>query len=234
MIWLLSANIVYGQKNDSSQLVIKKTTDFTVSGEGKAANWATTRWVTLPVQESAGGTMKTKAKILYSETGIYFLFNCEDQKITATYEEDFKPLYREDVVEVFLWPDTTIPAYLEYELSPLNYELVLMILNKNGKFSGWRPSGYAGKRQVQHATSVQGGEKKSQATIKSWKGEIFIPFDLMQPLTMGAPKSGSQWRANFYRIDYDNGYTTGSWQKTTPNKSANFHEYNKFGTFVFE
>jgi len=150
---------------------------------------------------------------LYSETGIYFLFYCEDQKLTATFTEDNKPLFKEDVVEIFLMPDPTIPAYLEYELSPLNYELVLMIINKKNKFSGWQPSGYAGKRRVQHATSVQGGEKKSQATIKSWMGELFIPFSLLQPLALGTPASGSKWRANFYRIDHDKGYTTGSWQK---------------------
>ncbi|QNF35378.1 carbohydrate-binding family 9-like protein [Adhaeribacter swui] len=231
---LLIGNSVSAQKADSSQLIIKKTPDFTVTGEGKSPNWAKTKWVSMPVQETAGEKLNTKAKILYSETGIYFLFHCEDQKLTATFEEDGKPLYKEDVVEVFLWPDPAIPAYLEYELSPLNYELVLMIINKDGKFSGWRPSSYTGKRQIQHATSVQGGEKKSQAAIKSWMGEIFIPFSLLQPMVLGAPAPGSKWRANFYRIDHDKGYTTGSWQKTTPNKPANFHEFNKFGTFVFE
>jgi hypothetical protein len=33
-----------------------------------------------------------------------------------------------------------------------------------------------------------------------------------------------------YRIDYDNGEAAYAWQKT----HKTFHEYNKFGTFIFE
>jgi len=44
------------------------------------------------------------------------------------------------------------------------------------------------------------------------------------------PVSGTKWRANMYRIDYDKGTAHYAWQKT--NKS--FHEYDKFGTFIFE
>ena len=219
---------------DSSQVIVKKTADFTITGDGKAPSWATTKWVTISVQESAGGTINTKAKILYSGTGIYILFWCEDQKLTATIEEDFKALYKEDVVEVFLWPDQAVPVYFEYEVSPLNYELPLMIINLEGKFSGWHPSNYSGKRKIQHATSVQGGEKKSNAPVKSWMAEMFIPYELLRPLVKGTPQPGTKWRANLYRIDYDKGYTTATWQKTTPNKPANFHDFNRFGTFIFE
>jgi hypothetical protein len=44
------------------------------------------------------------------------------------------------------------------------------------------------------------------------------------------PKKGTQWRANFYRIDYDSGTSEWSWQKTR----TNFHDYEKFGYIVFE
>ena len=40
---------------------------------------------------------------------------------------DFLDLYNEDVVEVFLWPDESFPVYFEYEVSPLNYELPIII-----------------------------------------------------------------------------------------------------------
>ncbi len=43
-------------------------------------------------------------------------------------------------------------------------------------------------------------------------------------------KAATKWRANMYRIDYDNGMTTFSWQET----EETFHEYKKFGTFIFE
>jgi hypothetical protein len=222
---------------EPGQTLVKKTTDFKVDGQGTAENWKNTDWIDITLQESVDDVpiaLKTRAKTLYSETGIYFLFLSEDQKLTATIEEDFGSLFREDVVEVFLWPDPSVPIYFEYELSPLNYELAFLVPNINGKFQGWRPSRYEGRIKTQHATSVQGGEKKSNAQIKSWTAEVYIPYVLLNPIVQAAPKSGSKWRANLYRIDYDKGYTSWTWQKTTPKLRGSLHEFNKFGTLIFE
>lgn len=220
---------------DSSQVVVKKTVDFLVNGEGNSVHWKSADWVPITVQESTLPTrLSTQVKMLYSNNGIYFLFKCEDQKLTATLEKDFSALFKEDVVEVFLWPDQSVPVYFEYELSPLNYELAILVPNLNGRIQGWTPWSYEGKRKTQHATSIQGGKKKSGELIKSWTAEFFIPFILLRPLADRAPQPGTQWRANLYRIDYDDGYTTWTWQKTTKGTNGNFHEYNMFGTLVFE
>ncbi len=220
---------------DSAKTVIKKTSDFTITGDGTSPNWEIAEWVTITTQESSSTKqLATQVRILYSDQGIYFLFKCEDQKLSATLKEDFTALFKEDVIEVFLWPDESVPIYFEYELSPLNYELPILVPNLNGRMQGWLPWRYEGNRKIKHATSVQGGEKKSNALIKSWIAEFFIPYTLLRPLVVSPPKSGSQWRANLYRIDYDEGYTTWTWQKTTKGVGGNFHEYKKFGTLVFE
>jgi len=217
-------------KIPDSTLIVKKTTDFEVNGEGSAKNWSAASWFDITVQKSPGKALSTKAKILYSEKGVYFLFDCEDKKLTSTIMEDYAALYKEDVVEVFLWPDTSVPIYLEYEISPLNFELPILVPNINGKFQGWKPWFYDEKNKIHHATSAQGGQKKSMGAVEGWKAEFFIPYSLMNPIVQSVPKSGTRWKGNFYRIDYDNGYTTWSWQKT----SGSFHEYKKFGTLVFE
>jgi hypothetical protein len=53
---------------------------------------------------------------------------------------------------------------------------------------------------------------------------------LLVPLNNVPPVSGTKWRANMYRIDYDNGPEYFAWQKI----DKGFHEYNHFGTFIFE
>ncbi len=216
-------------QNPDSTLVVKKTADFQVTGDGTSSAWGSTKWLDITVQKSSGKTFGTKAKMLYSDTGVYFLFDCEDRKLTATIMEDFGALYKEDVVEVFMQPDTTLPIYLEYEISPLDYELAILVPNINGKFQGWRPWFYE-KNKVQHATSASGGQKKSMASVEGWKAEFFIPYSLMNPVVQQIPVSGTKWKGNFYRIDYDKDYTTWSWKKT----SGSFHEYKKFGTIIFE
>lgn len=211
-------------------VLIKKCQDFKITGDGLSEPWKITRWINLVQQEKTNSSYKTKVKTLYSKTGIYFLFNCEDNKLTSTMKADNMNLYEEDVVEVFLWTDESFPVYFEYELSPLNFELPIMVPNNKGTFLGWLPWHYEGDRRTRHATSVTGGTKESGSIVTGWIAEFFIPFKLLAPLSPVLPLSGTRWRANMYRIDYDNGITHYSWQKT----DKTFHDYNKFGAFIFE
>jgi hypothetical protein len=216
-------------QNDGT-VAIKKSGDFEVTGDGSNAAWEKTNWIDLPQRRPETKIYETKAKTLYSETGIYFLFDCEDKKLVSTITADNEDLWHEDVVEIFLWTDETFPVYFEYEFSPMNYELPILVPNNDGHFLGWLPWHYEGDRKTRHATHVRGGKKESGATVSAWTAEIFIPYALLTPLPNVPPKSGTTWRANLYRIDHDQGTTTFSWQKT----GKSFHDYKKFGTFVFE
>ena len=157
----LIASIFLFPMNDTT-LTIKKTEDFEITGEGSASAWQQTDWIEIPQRQGPESGWKTQAKVLYSDKGIYFLMQCDDQKLTVTLQEDFANLFNEDVVEVFLWTDEKHPFYFEYEISPLNYELPIMVPNLDGKIMGWLPWHYEGERRTIHATSIQGGEKKSR------------------------------------------------------------------------
>lgn len=220
----------YQRLEEMETIKVKKTADFELNGAGTHDNWARAEWIELPQRKTSGESLKTEIKTLYSETGIYFLFQCQDRKITSTMEADFMDLWTEDVVEVFLWPDESFPTYFEYEISPMDYELPILISNHNGDLVRWRPFHYDKDRQTRHATSVKGGEKKSNAAISSWTAEFFIPYKLLRPLTNVPPESGTKWRANFYRVDYDQGQNTWSWKRT----DKSFHEHEKFGVLLFD
>ncbi len=211
-------------------VIVKKCDDFKINGKANSVNWNKTEWLDIMKQDNGKTDYKTKAKVLYSESGIYFLFDCKDKKLTSTLKGDNLDLYKEDVVEVFLWTEESFPVYFEYEISPLNYELTIMVPNNKGKFFGWLPWHYEGDKKTIHETVVKGGNKEAGAEVEGWTAEFFIPYKLLVPLGNIPPVSGTRWRANMYRIDYDNGATHYSWQKT----AGSFHEYNKFGTFIFE
>jgi predicted TIM-barrel fold metal-dependent hydrolase len=212
-------------------LHVKATDDFEVTGDGSAAAWKKAEWVPLRRRIKDGQPYEARVKVLYSKTGIYVLFDGTDKKITATMKEDFSNLWTEDVYEVFLWPDERQPLYFEYEISPLNVELPILVPNHDGKILGWRPWHYEGARKTRKATSAQGGELKSGGAVSGWRAEVFIPYELFTPLQNVPPKAGSRWRANFYRMDYDDGKTT-SWDWAPVGPS--FHEFQKFGTLVFD
>ncbi|WP_372637345.1 carbohydrate-binding family 9-like protein [Fodinibius sp.] len=220
-----------GQSNESLQ--VKRTADFSIDGRGGASQWSAAQWIAIPRRNTKTDNtpLKTRMKILYSDTGLYFLFESEDQQLSATMDADFMKLWKEDVVEVFLWPDTNNPVYFEYEISPLNYELPLLISNEEGDLARWRPYMYEEDRKTRHKTTVKGGPKQSNATITQWTAEFFIPYKLLRPLHNISPSPGTEWRANFYRVDYDGEQsTTFSWQPV----EKTFHDYENFGTLLFE
>lgn len=215
----------------SKLIEVRRTEDFSVNGRGDAPAWKKAAWVPLHVRTADGHQYETRLKTLYSDAGLYVLMEAEDRTVTATMTEDFLDLWNEDVFEFFLWTDERYPVYFEYEISPLGYELPILIPNFGGEFLGWRPWHYEGKRKTQKATTVTGGGKRSGASVTGWKAEVFVPYDLLKPLGNVPPRSGTRWRANFYRMDYDDGRTTSwDWARVGPS----FHEFRKFGTLVFE
>jgi len=212
-------------------LKVRPTEDFEVTGDGKDSAWSKAEWAAVPQRSQNGLPYETRIKTLYSPKGLYVLFDATDKKLTAKIEKDFENLWEEDVFEVFLWTDEKHATYFEYEISPFNRELPILVPNFDGKFLGWLPWHYDGGRKTRKATAVTGGEKKSGAGIAGWSAEVFIPYDLLSPLQNVPPKPGTQWRANFYRMDYDDGKPT-RW--TWAPVGGSFHEYQKFGKLVFE
>src|SRR4030042_4142344 len=104
---ILFNNLMTQDANNS--IAVKKCNDFAIDGQGKNPDWSLTDWITIPQRKIIKGTLSTSFKILYSDSGIYFLFKCQDRKIHASMPEDFMDLWKEDVVEVFLWPDEDYP-----------------------------------------------------------------------------------------------------------------------------
>src|SRR5262245_11784536 len=191
-------------------LRVKSTDDFEVTGTraraGKNSIWDTAEWSALTRRGAGGLPYDAKVKVLYSKTGLYVLFIGTDAKLTATLK-DGDHLWTEDVFEVFLQPDAGQPSYFEYEISPRGAELSLMVTNAGGKLLRWQPWVFeeGEVRKVRKAA----GAISAGSDIKGWSAEVFIPYALLKPLTDGAPKSGDRWRANFYRVDHDDGKTTG-------------------------
>jgi hypothetical protein len=212
------------------EVTVAATEDFDVTGDGSAAAWEQTEWFPLERRGDARLPYEARVKLLYSATGLYVLMHGTDATLTATLTEDFLDLWEEDVFEVFLWTDESYPVYFEYEISPLGYELPILVPNFDGEFLGWRPWHYEGERRTRRATSTLGGPRESGAAIDGWRAEVFIPWALLRPLPNVPPRPGTTWRANFYRIDYDGGTPT-AWYWAPV--SGSFHEFQRFGILRF-
>jgi hypothetical protein len=212
---------VHAQPAERPRLSVKPAPDFDVTGKGDHAAWRQVEWTPLRRRQPDGHPYDTRFKVLYSTTGLYFLMDGTDKTQVATMKEDFMDLWNEDVFEVFLWTDERHPIYFEYQISPLNRELAILVPNFGGQFLGWRPWHYEKDRVTR---------KNVSASADGWRAEFFIPYALLRPLQNVPPKAGTVWRANFYRMDYDGGKRT-QWEWAPVGPS--FHEYQKFGELVF-
>ena len=155
------------------------------------------------------------------------MFAGNDLKSTSSYTKDFDDLYNADVFEVFLHPDPGTPLYFEYEVSPKDKELVLLIPNLDGKIMGWLPWHYEGDRKVKKKLGFNYENKQ----LKGWSAELFFPYTLLSPMKNTPPVQGAVWHGNFYRLDYDAGPMV-KWAWSPVERS--FHEVKRFGVLKFE
>jgi hypothetical protein len=207
------------------------TEDFEVTGSGDAPAWKKMEWTTLRKRQPEGAPYDARFKVLHSKTGLYVLLDGTDRKLTTTGRPDFSNLWEEDVYEAFFWTDESLPLYFEYEISPLAFELPILVSNNNGTFMGWLPWYYLNERKIRKATSARGGPKEKGAAVEGWTAEFFIPYALFKGINNSPPGPGSRWRANFYRMDHDDGkLTQWDWAPVGPS----FHEYRSFGILIFD
>lgn len=224
---LFGAGKPAGSEDTAKTLSIRSTDDFEVTGDGSADAWRETEWTPLSKRSAGDLPYQARFKMLYSPTGVYVLMNGDDAHVTATFQDDFADLWTEDVFEFFFWTDETRSLYFEYEISPLGRELPILIPNVDQRFLGWRPWRYDGPRKTRKAVSIS----REGEAIRGWTAEVFVPYALLEPLANVPPQKGTRWRANFYRVDHDEGKSTGwHWSPVGPS----FHEFEKFGTLVFE
>ncbi|WP_191378905.1 carbohydrate-binding family 9-like protein [uncultured Flavonifractor sp.] len=207
-------------------LTLPRTEDFPLRPD--AQEWACAPCQPL-VPVSGPLAYPTSVQCLYSNTGLYVRFLCRDRRLTCTCMEDMGSLYLEDVTEFFLWPCEELPVYFEYELSPLNRELCLLVCN-TGDYYGWMPFEYTGGRQTRHYARAEEGQALPLSDCTSWQCGVYLPYALLEGLCR-PPRPGDHWRANFFRIDYDGEEPTHfAWD---PDTGKEFHQFRRFGTILF-
>src|SRR5437763_1233262 len=78
---------------DRPTLQVRPAEDFEVTGSGDNAAWRQAEWTALNRRQADGHPYDTRFKVLYSKTGLYFLMEGTDRKLTATMTEDFMDLW---------------------------------------------------------------------------------------------------------------------------------------------
>lgn len=169
----------------------------------------------------------TTARLLWDDDHLYIAFVCEDPDIWGTIHERDGNLYKEEVVEVFIDTDSNGTDYYEFEVSPHNVLLDLLIEWRDGKMRGDRTWDCEGWRT---AVRVEGTLDDRTDTDTRWTVEMAIPWKSLAKLPHTPPQPGDRLRINLYRIDRAaDGDEYSAW---SPTGAINYHRPQRFGQLV--
>lgn len=236
IVWILIIDLSSAQHLKRYE-VRKSSTDLVIDGILDENVWnnaeSTSDFVILGDNQNAAAS-SCKAKMLWDDMFLYVAFIIEDKKIWATYSDRDDPLYKEDVVEVYIDQDGDGRNYLEVEVNPLNTIFDLWLTKPwseggQGDF-GWTMAG------LETAVAVAGTVCDNSDTDEQWICEMALPFESMKFAAPGMnypPIEGESWRFNMYRFDRSS--TSGSEGEATGWSQTNGgqHEPGRFGAITF-
>lgn len=185
------------------------------------------RFHTLLVDAVTGGPvhLQTRVSLAYDEERLQVWFEAEDREILATMTERDAPLWKEDVVEIFIAPQD-LTHYFEFEINPLGALFDAAIVSPEGSRRSMESD------VTWNVEDLWGGVQRSERAdgVALVTYVLSIPFGgLARP-----PKSGQRWRGNLFRIDRSaEGVEYSAWSPTLSNP-ADFHVPAAFGEFIFE
>ena len=169
--------------------------------------------------------LATTFSAYYDDDYLNIVFSSADDHVRATFFGHDDPLYEQDVVEVFLAPNS-VEEYFEIEVSPVGTVFDARIVSPDGvrrtlrADPSWNCSGLiAAVRKVV--------ESDGTMTIDTL---LRIPF---VSLGRAMPRDHETWRANFFRIDrHPAGDEYSAWRPTMK-IPADFHITAAFGSISF-
>ncbi|MFM8273758.1 MAG: PQQ-dependent sugar dehydrogenase, partial [Gemmata sp.] len=176
----------------------------------------------------------TTAKLLWDREYLYFHADMEDSDLFADITEHDGELWKNDVFELFLRPDSDKTGYYEFQVSAggaqfdafyPSYDLDTLV--KHAK---------AGKFRMESRVKLRGTLNQRADVDKGWSVEGRIPWtDLVR--TGGRPVPGEKWKLNLCRFDYHTDWKEPELSCVAPITKKKippfFHQSEDYATLAF-
>jgi len=185
--------------------------------------------------ESKSRHPKVRVKLLYDDTGIYGLFQVDDQYVRSVTTEYQGSVCTDSCVEFFVQPGGR-GGYLNFEINCGGTLLVSFITDHKRTPNGFKefkplPPEDGAKVRIFHSMpSVVEPEIQEPVT---WRNAFFIPAELFEKYGgVKTPFAGQVWRGNFYKCADQSSHN--HWASWNPVSKLNFHLPECFASLIFE
>ena len=174
-----------------------------------------------------------RARLLWDDTNLYAFIEVEDSDVHSQYARQDDPLWKEDVVELFIDADRNRHGYVELQVNP-----------KNAHFDAWFPvtrgkeSHFEWTSRMRSAGEVKGTVDERDDRDQGWSAEIAIPLadvkgmDADMKVTI-PPAPGDKWRLNVIRVDLPRGAKGVAASSWSPITIRDFHALGRMLNVVF-
>jgi hypothetical protein len=175
---------------------------------------------------------EARAKLLYDADHLYVLVEVEDPEIFSPYSERDDPLWKADVVEIFIDADRNRRGYVELQVNP-----------RGAIFDAFFPVGRGQKHHFEWSSklragvSVDGTADRAGDHDRGWVVEMAIPHADVKGMATDMqitipPTPGDRWNLNIVRVDQPGGkgISASTWNPIT---IRDFHAPSRMLTVTF-
>ena len=166
----------------------------------------------------------TATRLMWDDDNLYVAMRAEDDYLLSKYTDHDDELWHEDAFEIFLDPGGDKKHYYEIQINPAGVVFDSYLPRYRKNTNAWS-SGVVVK------TETEGILNDSSGKDTGWTAEIAIPFTNLDKGGGVPPKSGDEWRVNFFRVNV----TTDApiYSAWSPPLRGDFHALDRFGSVVF-
>jgi hypothetical protein len=174
-----------------------------------------------------------RARLLWDDSNLYAFIEVEDSDVHSQYAKQDDPLWKEDVVELFIDADRNRHGYVELQVNP-----------KNAHFDAWFPvtrakeSHFEWTSGMKSAVQVKGTVDERGDRDQGWSAEIAIPLADVKGMDADMkvaipPAPGDRWRLNVIRVDLPRGAKGVAASSWSPITIRDFHALGRMLNVVF-
>lgn len=191
-------------KTEQPDYVIRRTAGpITIDGRAEEEAWKTAP-LSPAFAAAEGGPQEvgeTRARMLWDDTHLYVFVQAQDKDVANQYSKQDDPMWKEDVVEIFIDADRNRTGYVELQVNPQNAHFDSYFATTRAQ-----PGDTTWNAEMKSAVVVNGTVNKSGDTDTGWDVEIAIPLaaakgrnDSMRVRV--PPAAGDRWRLNIVHSD---------------------------------
>jgi hypothetical protein len=211
-----------------------------IDGKLNERAWKNAPWTSdfVDIQgDIQGGSMPqprfhTRMKMLWDDDYLYIGAELEEPDVKATLTKHDSVIFHDNDFELFLKPPVADPSYFEFEINALNTSWDLFL--DKPYLDGGKPDSTWDIPGLKSAVAIHGTLNKSSDKDRGWTIEIAIPWTAFATrLPVVKPTPGTEWRANFSRVEWKAGQAREDNWVWTPQGVINMHVPEKWGHIHF-